>query len=214
MKVRAASLAAAVLLSLIPVACHAQDFSADVVYADTDKPSAPSTGAAKSSHPPSKIYVSKDKMRLETRGFSGTILLVNWGEHSSFALFPARKEYQALPTGPAEYFAVQDAENACPEWQKAASQKLECEKVGHEVVAGRPTVKYENKRTSANTTLTAVWIDPALHFVVRWEDTDTGAELHDIKEGSQAADLFAVPSNYTILKPLKKSPKGPAPRPR
>jgi hypothetical protein len=195
------------------MACQAQGFSADVVYAASNKPATPSTGTA-STHTPSKIYVSKDKMRLETRGFTNTILLVDRVEHTAVALFPARKEYQYLNAGPSEYFRFQDADNACPDWQKAGEQKINCEKVGPEVVDGRQTVKYQNKGAAGNAAIAAVWVDPALHFVIKWEDADTGAELHDIKEGPQAADLFAVPSNYTILKPLKKAPKGPSPRPR
>ncbi|HYL13130.1 MAG TPA: hypothetical protein VEV41_08845 [Terriglobales bacterium] len=213
MKDRAASLAAAVLLGLIPVACQAQDFSTDVVYADSAKPTAPSIGAT-SSHSPSKVYVSKDKMRLETRGFSGTILLVDTAEHTAVALFPARKEYQHLIAGPSEYFRAQDAENACPDWQKAGEQTIKCEQVGPEVVDGRQTVKYQNKGAAGNSAIAGVWVDPALHFVIKWEDADAGAELHNIKEGQQPADLFTISTGYEVLKPLKKAPKGPSPRPR
>ena len=214
MKLKATKFAAIVLLGLIPVACQAQDFSADVVYVASDKPAAPSDGAATSSHPPSKIYVSKDKMRLETRGFSGTILLVDAAEHTAVALFPLRKGYQYLNAGPSEYFRVQDADNACPDWQKAGEQKINCEKAGPEVVDGRQTVKYLNKGASGNSAIAAVWVDPTLHFVIKWEDANAGAELHNIKEGQQPADLFTVPSSYEALKPLKKAPKGPSPRPR
>lgn len=214
MKLKATKLATIALAGLIPAACQAQDFSADVMYAASDKPGTVSSGAATSSHTPSKIYVSKEKMRLETRGFSGTILLVDGAEHTAVALFPLRKEYQYLNAGPSEYFRVQDADNACPDWQKAGEQKIICEKVGPEVVDGRQTVKYRNKGASGNSAIAAIWVDPALHFVVKWEDANAGAELHNIKEGQQSADLFTVPSNYEALKPLKKAPKGPSPRPR
>jgi hypothetical protein len=50
----------------------------------------------------------------------------------------------------------------------------------------------------------SVWIDPSLKFVIKWEDTDVGAELHNIKEGPQSADLFAVRAGYDVLKPQKK----------
>lgn len=208
MKRKATSVAAAVLLGLIPAVCQAQDFSADVVYAATSTPAASSTGTATSPHLPSKLYVSKDKMRLETRGFTGTILLVNGGEHTTVALFPAQKAYQHLATGPSEYFRVEDAEDACPDWQKAADQKIVCEKVGHEVVDGRQTVKYQNKSASADASTTAVWVDPTLNFVIKWDSGSTGAELRSIKEGQQAADLFTVPSGYELLKPPKKASKG------
>ena len=205
MRLKATSLAATFLLGLIPATCHAQDFSADVVYLDAAKPGASSTATA--SHPSSRLYVSKDKLRLETRGFTGTILLVNGGEHTSFALFPAKKAYQPLPSGPSEYFRVENAEDACPDWQRASVQKIVCEKVGHEVVDGRQAVKYLNKGASDGAPA-AVWIDLALKFVVKWEGTSTGAELRNIKEEEQAADLFAVPSSYELLKPRKAASKG------
>ena len=211
MKCRVASLAAMSLLGLIPAVCRAQEFSADVVYFATSDPSAPSSAAKKSAPPPSKLYVSKDKMRLETHGLTGTILLVNKGERTAYALFPAQKAYQPISSGLSEYFRVQDTENACPDWQKAADQKIVCEKVGPEVMDGRQTVKYQNKGASEEAT-SAVWIDLALKYVVKWESARTGAKVHDIKEGPQPADLFAVPSGYE-LQPPKKSPKGISPRP-
>jgi hypothetical protein len=207
MMLKAITLAATFLLGLIPSFCQAQEFSADVVYVTTSKPDAPSAGTGNSSRPSSKLYVSKDKMRIETHGLAETVLLVNGGEHAAVALFPAKKEYQPLASGPSEYFRVQDAENACPDWQKAADQKIVCERVGHEVVDGRQAVKYRNKGASEDAA-TAIWIDPALKFVVKWESAGTGAELRNIKEAQQAADLFAVPSAYKLLQPQKAKPKG------
>jgi hypothetical protein len=207
MRLKATNLAATFLLGLISAACHAQDFSADVVYLTTSKPDAPSTATGTSPHPASKLYVSRDKVRLETRGLTGTILLVNGGEHTAVAVFPARKAYQPLATGPSEYFRVENAEDACPDWQRASEQKIVCEKVGHEVVDGRQAVKYLNEGASGDATA-ALWIDLALQFVVKWEDASTGAELRNIKEAKQAADLFTVPSSYEILKPRKGASKG------
>ena len=194
----------AVLLWLAPNLCRAQDFSADVLYSATKSPA--TSGSLSSAHT-SKIFVSKDKIRLETRGVTGTVLLVDAGEHTTFALFPDHKMYQPLMNPPAEYFRVKDAENACPDWRRASIQEIVCEKVGHETVAGHDAVKYLNKRSAAETSPTAVWIDPALRFVIKWENTDTVAELQNIKEGAQTVDLFTVPSTYEPLKPMKKSPK-------
>jgi type II secretory pathway pseudopilin PulG len=212
MKPKASTLAAAVLVSLIPAVSRAQEFSADVVYVAS---TANATSAAKnsSSRPPSKLYVSKDKMRLETRGFTGTILLVNGEEHSSVALLPGQKAYQPLLAGPSQYFRVADPDNACPDWQKATPRKITCEKVGPETVDGRETVKYQNKTVSPDA-ITAVWIDKNLKFAVKWESAEVGAELHNINEGQQSADLFKVPSTYTLLKPQKASSKGFSKRPK
>lgn len=207
MKLNPTRFAAIVVLGLFPAAGAAQEFSADVVYVAASKPGASSAGKETLPQHSSKLYVSKDKIRLETRGFTGTILLVNGGEHTTVALFPGQKAYQPLATGPSQYFRVQDAENACPDWQKATDQKIVCEKVGHEVVDGRQVVKYQNKgATDASTA--AVWIDLGLKFVVKWEGAGSGAELHNIKEAQQAADLFAVPSSYKALQPQKGKSKG------
>jgi len=205
---KAVGLAAAFLLVANPMVSHAQDFSADVVYFATNKSQATSAKTVKSPpHRPSKLYVGQDNIRLETRGLTETILLVSGQERTTLALFPARKEYQALAAGPSEYFRAQNAEDACPDWQKASDQKIDCEKVGHETVDGRKAVKYQNKRASEDAT-SAVWIDPSLKFVIKWEGAHVGAELRNIKEAPQAADLFAVPSDYDVLKPSKAKPKG------
>jgi hypothetical protein len=204
MKVIATNLVAALLLALIPAVVHAQDFAADVVYVATTKPDAPASGTATPPGPSSKVYVSKNNMRLETHGVTGTILLVNGDEHSAIALFPAQKAYQQLASAPSEYFRVQDPENACPDWEKASSQKIECEKVGPDAVNGRSAVKYQNK-AAGNDGTNAVWIDNALKFVIKWEGASRGAELRKITEAPQAADLFTVPSAYDLLRPQKPS---------
>ncbi len=56
--------------------------------------------------------------------------------------------------------------------------------------------------------MTAVWVDKALKFVIKWQAAGTGAELRNIKEGQQAADLFTVPSDYKIAAPQKATSKG------
>ena len=211
MKVTIASLASLALLGLIAAVCHGQDFSADVTY-----DSAPTLDASsRPALPPtsSKLYLSKDKMRLESQGLSDTIMLVDFANHTATILFPSQKAYQDLAAGPEQYFRVTDAEDACPDWQKAVGKPMTCSKVGNEVVDGRQAVKYEGKGASATGSSTFLWIDPALKFVTKWQDADGGAELHNIKEGPQPADLFAVPPRYDVLKPRKK-PVGKAPRPK
>ena len=207
MKLSATNLAATFLLGLIPAACHAQEFSADVVYLAINKPDAPSTETGTSPRRSSKLYVSKDKIRLETNGITGTILLADRTEHTAVALQPKKKAYQPLGSGPSEYFRVENADDACPSWQSVAKQKIVCEKVGPEVVNGREAVKYQNKGTSEAATA-AVWVDKTLKFVIKWEAAGIGAELRNIKEEQQAADLFAVPPDYKIAAPQKATSKG------
>jgi hypothetical protein len=202
MKLSATNLASIILLGLISAVCHAQEFSADVVYLAVNKPDAPSprTGS-------SKLYVSKDKIRLETNGLTGTILLADRAEHTAVALQPQKKAVQLLASGPSQYFRVENADDACQSWQRFTEQKIVCEKVGPEVVNGRETVKYRNKSAS-DTAPAAVWVDKTLKFVIKWQAAANGAELRNIKEEQQAADLFAVPNDYKTPNPQKATSKG------
>jgi hypothetical protein len=121
-------------------------------------------------------------------------------------MYPAKKAYQLLASGPSQYFRVDTVDNACPDWQKSAEQMIVCEKVGPETVNGRETVKYRNKAAS-DTVPIAVWIDKGLKFVIKWEGAGSGAELRNIKEGPQVAALFSIPADYSMASPQKS--KGP-----
>jgi hypothetical protein len=206
MKLNAACLAVILILCVAPAVCPAQDFSADVVNVD-GKVNAGSPGADTSAHKLSRLFVSKGKIRLEMGGPTGTVLVVNAAEQTVFALFPAKKEYEPLAGGVSEYFRVSDAEDVCPDWQKVSAQKVDCERVGYEVVNGRKTVKYRNKSAS-DVAVSAVWIDLEMKFVVKWEGAGTGVELRNIQEAQQAADLFTLPSDYEVPKPRKGAKKG------
>jgi hypothetical protein len=198
---------AILVLALGTIFCAAQEFSADVFYLPADTPNTASAAASASIHNPSKVYVSNGKMRLETRGTDGVVLIVNEEKEGTFALFPAKKQYEPLEGGLSEYFRVVDAENACPDWERAAAQKISCERVGDENVNGRTTVKYRNTRGS-DVAISSVWIDTATKFVVKWEGIGTAVELRNIVEGKQASDLFVLPLDYDIPKPRKGANKG------
>jgi len=188
----------------------AQDFSAEVVYV-TPSAKGQAATASPARHEPSKLYVSKGKMRLETNGLTGTVLLVDNEAHETVALFPTQKAFQPLASAPSLYFRVDDAENACADWQNHSDRKLDCEKAGHETLDGRDTVKYKNKAVTPASPVSAIWIDPTLNFVIKWEDPDGGAELRKItKEENLVSTLFEVPKGYDQMRPKKKGPKSGA----
>jgi hypothetical protein len=201
------TLTAVLFLGLISTIAQAQQFSADVVYLDGNSPNAPTNGSASTPRPFSRLYVSSDKIRLETNGVTGTILLVDRTEHTAVALQPTKKAYQPLASGPSEYFRVDNVDDACPTWRSVADQKIFCEKVGLEIVNGREAVKYQNKGASESAPA-VVWVDKALKFVIKWQAAGTGADLRNIKEEQQAAGLFAVPSDYKMAPPQKAASKG------
>jgi hypothetical protein len=84
------------------------------VYLDTNSLNAPANESANNPRPSSRLYVSSDKIRLETNGVTGTFLLVDRTEHTAVALQPKKKAYQPLASGPSEYFRGDNVNDACP----------------------------------------------------------------------------------------------------
>jgi hypothetical protein len=171
-----------------------EDFSANVVK----------QGPEKQNSGPTKIYVTKTKMRFESSqpGNRGGAVIVNLSTQTADILMPERKMYmesaQSQVPGSQRkwaFFRTMDPENACPDWLKMQTQQNKtCEKVGHETVNGRNTVKYTG--TSANGDSGTVWVDPKLAFPIKWESKNDSWQLQDINEGSQPASLFEIPSDY------------------
>ena len=183
-----------VALGLASSALFAQeDFSADIAQFNQEKQT--SSG---------KIYVTKDKVRLEPQGPNGHggVMILNFAAHTSDMLMPEHKMYMEMPAGqgPAAqrtwaFFRPADAENACSDWQKLANRSGgECHKVGSEVVNGRNTIEYEGK--SANGDISHVWLDSKIAFPVKWEGKNSKGELQNIKAGPQPASLFEIPTDY------------------
>jgi hypothetical protein len=186
------------------VCVHAQEFSADLV----------NTRPGENTEHSAKIYVGKNKIRMESgqeRENRGAFI-IDGNTNSTIILVPERKMYiESLPDqapGAQGFKNIQafmrpaDPNNACPQWEAAmASMKdsenkiTSCRKLGTDVVNGRTAVKYQGTNSKGETGY--VWVDPKLRFFLKWEGKDGGAELRNIKEGSQAASLFEVPSDYT-----------------
>ena len=190
--------AALALLACAPALGSAPEFSAEAVYV-----AMPATPPATATVPPTssaKLYVSKDKMRIDfVGGVSARSLIVDDADHTIVVLYHDRKTYQLLGSRPAEYFRVADAEHACPAWQQAVGTPIRCQKAGAQRLAGRRTVKYT--RPSADGSTDEIWVDPTLNYVIKWRIDAVDMELRSIREGPQPADLFVVPDNYGPVVP-------------
>ncbi len=168
------------------------EFSADIV-----------ANEAHNTHP-AKIYMGKEKMRIEpkendARGQAAVI--VDPVAHTAAVLMPAQHMYMEMPQQMAmrrtmNTFHVADPENACTQWLEIEQNKGgSCHKVGSETVNGRSTIKYEG--TNAKGETAQVWIDPKLHFPIKWVSSNgQSGGLQNIQEGSQPASLFEIPSDY------------------
>jgi hypothetical protein len=193
------------LAGLLALSCaaFAQQFTADMVH------SKPKSDVV------TKVYVSGPKMRLETTSqeHSG-VAIMDMEQHISLMLVPASKTYVASRTPAATpFFHPEDADNACEAWEKFVSKPGTCTKVGEEKVNGRSSVKY--KGTAPNGDTGFAWVDRELKFVTKWEGQRTAVEFQNIKEDSQAASLFTVPSDYEKIdmpQPHKGKQKAAKPR--
>lgn len=186
-----------VLLPLLSASLFAQEFSADFVNTSKDH---------RSNSGPSRIYVGKDKMRIETqdRGQMGPgAAIMDFPNAKTIILLPQQKMYmESMPHMMQEHrmwFRPDNADNACPQYESMIKKanpndNVTCRKIGPDVVNGRPAIKYAG--TSKNGS-GYVWVDRQLRFVTKWQD-DKGnsGELQNIKVGAQDASLFQIPSDY------------------
>lgn len=186
---------ALVLFSLLSVALFAQeDFSADIV---NNKDGGNQSKA--------RIYVTRDKWRIEglQEGRMSGAIITNLATRTSDILMAERKMYMEFPQGqgPASqqlwsFYHARDIDNACGDWLKLPyNQGGTCHKVGSDSVNGRSAVKYTGTNSKGETG--SVWFDKKIAFPIKWEGEKGGSgELQNIKEGSQPASLFEIPSGY------------------
>ena len=183
------------LLVTASVALAQSEFSADIV----------DTHSEKSGRGPTKVYFGKDKMRFDANDQSdprgpGSVIF-DFKNESWVVLMAKQHMYMEMPSkmmenrGMFHFFRTGDVENACPEWQAMATNKGgSCKKIGHETVNGRETVKYEG--TNLKGEESTVWLDSKVRFPIKWQGKNESGELQNIKEGSQPASLFEIPSDY------------------
>jgi hypothetical protein len=179
-----------VFLLAIGTALAQADFSADIVNLKT-------TNSFQT-----KIFATKNKLRFQQNlnGQTNSIMLVNLAALTSIVLIPQQHMYvkESKPQIPGQgiaFFQPQDVANACIPWQKMGELKGKCRKLDNETVNGRDTVKYEN--IAEDTTTNYIWIDPKLHFPVKWQGPVGTSELRNILEGPQPTELFEIPTGYT-----------------
>jgi hypothetical protein len=194
---------------LLAVSAGAQDFSADIANL-----------SARSNTFHTRIFATKDKLRFQQEVKSGrvdSIMIVNLAKRTSVVLIPQQKQYiesdrPQIPGQGVMFFQAKDVEDACGEWEslirieipdsdaptRRPVPKYKCQKIGHETVNGRDTVKYDDTTDKGETSL--IWLDVKLHFPIKWKNAVSTGELQNIKEEPQPAELFAIPPAYTKRK--------------
>ncbi len=152
-----------------------------------------------------KVYFSKDKVRFESANKdprTGGVVIMNLMTQTTTVLMNQQHMYMDLSPQMASqrtaynFFRTGDADAACADLMQLPQNKGgSCRKIGSETVSGRNTVKYEGTNAKGDTG--DVWVDPKLHFPVKWAGKNASWELRNIQEGSQPAGLFEIPAGYT-----------------
>jgi hypothetical protein len=191
-------------------AASAQEFSADVVVVGV-----PTTDAASR-----KIHVSGNKVRAETNGPGGTVMVVDVAANTAVLLLPQEKIFADMRRlGHMNWaFTPVDADDPCRTWQTRGAAdgddtRWTCRRVGTETLGGRETIKYAASSSRGDDGL--VWIDPRLKFMVRSANAaGQGIELRDIREAPQPPSLFEMPAGYKqqempqIMQQMRLPPPG------
>jgi hypothetical protein len=176
----------------------AQEFSADVVNSKSQRADL------------TKVYAGKDKVRYEGAGQGSPMgvvaIIFDETQHRYLVLMAEKHMYMDAPFAMvkpmiAQFWHVDDVNDACPGWKKAAEQAGtdknwgSCTKIGGDRLNGRSAVKYEGVSNKGEKGY--VWVDTKLQYVVKMEDPHGTIELRNIREGSQPASLFEIPAGYT-----------------
>ena len=193
-KLALALAALALPLSAVWAAPSDVDFSATAVQ------TLPQKGAVSG-----KLYVSKSKMRQELVQDGQTRITISDADQGvAWILNPERKEYVEMkgpaptggPTAGAAGRPPMPDEAGHPCQQQGSG--LKCTKLGSESVNGRTADKWEVVATQGQETFRSImWVDLRLRLPVKAEfPGGVLSELHDVKEGPQPPELFAVPADY------------------
>jgi len=178
---------------------QAQQFSADLVSTGTHGRAVVARG---------KLYVSTDKVRIETPELPDGFLLVD--RDSAHFVRPAARLFMDAKQSSrlTQVLVAVDPDDPCARWQAMATiagaadrgGQWRCNRIGPDTVADRATIKYE--ATSPRHQASTVWIDPTLRFPVRLlTEGAAGIELSNIREAPQPGHLFEIPVTYRKFDP-------------
>jgi hypothetical protein len=161
-----------------------------------------------------KLFVGNKRARLD-RSEPGNqpngigSLLIDFENQLVFLLIPQSKLYLQIAGSlgmpfyrGAWLFRPDSPDRPCSGWVTEADRRgisLRCQPAGQDTVDGRTTEKWDG--TTSEGGHGSIWYDPKLNFIVKVlrvskTGTQSGYELHNIKEATQPPALFEIPGDY------------------
>jgi hypothetical protein len=168
------SMSIAVFILCVSSSAKAEEFSADLI-------SRTSGGVLKG-----KIFVSKDRARMETRE---AITITRMDKKTVWVLMPKDKKYLEQAFDPIKAAAITEDPSGVVE------QKF----MGQEIIDGRQANKYEVKYDTAGMRGSLLeWFTPGFHVPVKTAAVDNSwaLEYKSIKNARQPDELFEIPADY------------------
>jgi hypothetical protein len=179
----------------------AQQFSADLIGTAVASGTAPTTG---------KIYVSNNKVRIETSDFPGGLFLLDGNAHTAYFVKSVQRVVMDAKQSSwlTQILVPLDPSDPCRQWQAMAEVagttdrggQWQCSPAGRESASERNLITY--RATSPEGAAIDCWIDPQLGFVVSVH-RDDGAiiDIENIKQELPPAALFEIPANFRRFDP-------------
>jgi hypothetical protein len=184
-KVKFISLVIGIFIFLLATIALAEDFSADMI-------STTKSGIFKG-----KIFISKDKTRMET---PESISISRMDRKLVWILMPKEKKYMEQSFDPSKAVATSEKVNG----------EIERKLIGQEKIDGKMTNKYQVVYTQNKKKVTILqWIAAGLQMPVKTAAVDNSwtMEYKNIKRTKQPDSLFEVPADYQKFSYQKPSMK-------
>jgi hypothetical protein len=184
-KVKFISLVIGIFIFFLATIALAEDFSADMI-------STTKSGIFKG-----KMFISKDKTRMET---PESISISRMDRKLVWILMPKEKKYMEQSFDPSKAVATSEKVNG----------EIERKLIGQEKIDGKMTNKYQVVYTQNKKKVTILqWIAAGLQMPVKTAAVDNSwtMEYKNIKRAKQPDSLFEVPADYQKFSYQKPSMK-------
>ncbi len=177
------------------------EFSAEVTRSDATHPELPSSGM---------MYVGHDGIRTESHQNNQPVWMIFKPDSKRvWTVFPKQQAYMERAGLSLEWPPLPEDENS-----PCRNKKFRCKKMGNANFDNRSTVHWsvDFVDEKGESPYAQLWVDPRLNIAIRETYADgLTVEMHHIREGSQPAHLFELPSGYQkVVLPAPPPPSGGA----
>jgi hypothetical protein len=169
-----------VLFMLFSLSAYAVEFSADMVNTMDGKTTV------------SKVYITGDKMRMETVQDGQKVIMINdYQNRKVIVLMPDNKMYMEMP--------VQGTDVNDPEYKEQIESMAKMKSLGTETVNGYVCEKIQYTYRDKDLGTVTMWYSADLQYYIKMKAKNMEMELKNIQVGTLNRDLFTIPRGYSQM---------------